>query len=455
VKKSTHSFAHRFLNFIRNEQLFDDGDSVLLAISGGIDSVAMAVLFKTCGFRFGIAHCNFQLRNEESDLDEQFISDIARQMGVPFFSVRFNTTDYAEAGRISIQMAARELRYAWFETIRKANGYAMIATAHHRDDQTETVILNLIRGTGLAGLHGIKSKSGHVIRPLLFAGKDEIIRYVTDQNVTFRTDQSNNESNYKRNKIRLEIVPAMVRENPSFHEGISKTARLIRESELLINEQTEQWIAGHRSLIKNVLRFDTREILSFPSPNLLLWKICEPFGYNESQVESLFEGLTKSEEQQFTSEQFTLTKSRHQITIRIKQTKEPQAIYHIRDFHDKVVITEPLNLVFRKLPANTLGNISRDPKIALFDASTVIFPLTIRKWVPGDFFFPFGQKARKKLSDFFNDLKLTREQKEDCWLLCSHDMVLWVIGYRIDHRLRITSSTADILEIILTKFAEP
>jgi tRNA(Ile)-lysidine synthase len=455
VKRETLPFSLRFSEHIWKEHLFDDHQLILLAISGGIDSMVMATLFNECGFRFSIAHCNFQLRKEESERDEQFVRDFARKLRVPFFTTKFSTKEFALDNKISIQMAARELRYVWFESVRKSNNYAFIATAHHRDDQTETFLLNLIRGTGLAGLHGIRPKSGSVIRPMLFAGKEEISRFAAEQKISFRTDQSNNEVLYKRNKVRLQIIPAMIGENPSFHESLTNTIHLIRESENLIAQQIDHWKSKNLVFKGDTIRFNTRDISSFPAQQTLLWKLCEPYGFTENQVNNLYNSLCKTEIQSFSGKQFLLTKSRSEIIIQPIKKEDNNAVFYIQNFDGLITIDKPLNLIFKKLSFSSDTIIPTEPDVAMLDGSGIRFPLTIRPWQAGDFFYPYGQKGKKKISDFFTDQKFSIEQKKQCRLLCSDDQILWVIGHRIDHRFRITSATTTILEVILIKFAVP
>ncbi|MCX6278955.1 MAG: tRNA lysidine(34) synthetase TilS [Bacteroidetes bacterium] len=426
----------KFIQFIDSQKLFAPGKPVLLALSGGLDSTVMAHLFFKAGFSFAVAHCNFGLRGMDSDEDARFAANLSGDFGVDFYSEKFNTKEYAGKNGISIQMAARELRYKWFEEIRSKNGYQYIATAHHLDDQAETFLINLIRGTGIAGFHGIPVKNEKVIRPMMFSRRNEIALYAKKHSIAYREDLSNNEIKYLRNKIRHEILPAFCSINPEFTESLTQTIRKIYDYEQ-IAEQTLNHSKSQAIQVKDETTIvDKKLLLASPQPGAFAWFLLSPFGFNESQVASLLECLDKPEEKRFTSSTYILTKERNRLIIQPNATQFSAGLvagsFHLQFNH----ITNPCGY---KIPDN--------PEIASFDYNKLEFPLTIRKWQNGDIFHPLGMKGKKKLSDFFIDQKFTAQQKEETWLLCSGDRIVWVIGYRIDHRYRITGKTKEILVV--------
>ncbi len=442
-----HSLARGFRCFILDQELFDPDDPVLLAVSGGLDSVVMMRLFSECGFRFGIAHCNFQLRGPESEKDEDFVRNLASDSGVPFFHRAFETEKLAREQGISIQMAARDVRYKWFEEIRQQNHYHYVATAHHLTDQAETILINLIRGTGIAGLHGILPKTGHLVRPLMFATREHIESYAAQNAILFRNDSSNDEVKYQRNRIRHQLLPVIKEMNPGFTEKLQGTIKRIKETENAAFAQIEQWKRENLSILPDKITFSATMLLETGFPSLVLYSVASPLGFTESQLQNILECLSDTRIKRFFSATHQLVKNRKSIAISRITT---DAFYNdtvINDFNDVLEISDPLPMKFRKVVNPVDFQISSDPCRASLDLDRLVFPLIIRKWRKGDAFRPFGMKGRKKISDLFIDLKFKEDEKENCRLLCSGPDILWVIGYRIDHRYRITADTSRILDI--------
>ncbi|MCK9202990.1 MAG: tRNA lysidine(34) synthetase TilS [Bacteroidales bacterium] len=445
--------------FISENDLFSPDSHILLAVSGGIDSVVMTDLFYRAGYHFGIAHCNFQLRDKESQDDEQFVRDLAAKLKVPFFVKKFDTSGLAAQEGISIQMAARKLRYEWFEETRSDHHFDFIATAHHLDDQIETFFINLIRGTGIQGLHGIMPKKGRIIRPMLFTSRKEIETYAFSHPISWREDRSNSETKYLRNKIRIEILPLMKSINPDFLNGITGAIHQIRNIEAIWKDEvnrTRQKIiheTGHE------IRIDIPKLARLKPLQPLAWELLSPYGFNETVIHDLLSSLQKESGKVFFSKTYRLIKNRDELIleplgISVSDSPSGHSRYagpeqqYLIDYGDFITET-PLSLRFSIKTIDQKFEIPLTPSIASLNLSRLSFPLILRRWQTGDTFYPFGMNKKKKLSDFFIDHKFSLPDKENCWLLCSGKQIVWVIGYRIDHRFRITSRTEKILQVEL------
>lgn len=472
------------LNHIKKEKLFSTTEKVLLTVSGGIDSVLMCELFHKAGLNFGIAHCNFQLRAEESDEDETFVNTLAEKYNVPFHFIKFNTSLYAKKNKVSIQIAARDLRYQWFEEIRKEYKYNYIATAHHQDDSIETFFINLLRGTGISGLHGILPKHGRIIRPMLFTTKNEIEVYVKKHKLKYREDSSNASDKYVRNKIRHHITPVLKELNPGFENTFNKTINHLREVELIYKNDIETKRSKIVKQEKNNILISIKQLKKLQPIATYLYEFLKPYHYNESTVEEIVLALDGESGKQFFSNTYRLIKDREFLIIeqrkesqeikskkqelriksqetgiknqelRIKKQdlriKKPDPGLDTKDSEIKVLASQKaidldnLKLSF-KCEANSADTeIQKSATIAYLDLEKLEFPLEIRKWQKGDVFYPFGMKGKKKLSDFFIDKKLSLNQKENAWLLTSKGKIAWVIGQRIDNRFKITEKTRKI-----------
>ncbi len=385
-----------FKEYISKNHLLTREENVLLAVSGGIDSMVMTHLFISAGFKTAIAHCNFQLRGSESDEDERFVKGFAETNDIQFYAQRFDTTGFAEERGISIQMAARELRYRWFEELREKNGYKCIAIAHNLNDNVETFLINLSRGSGIAGLTGMKLKHKYIIRPLLFASRVAISGYCRLNSINYREDRSNSETKYTRNKIRHKILPLFEEINPSFETTIIETAERLEE----INEIVSARFAEVREKVsvlhpdKTVFRISLLKELS--PLNTLLFELFRPYGLGSDQVDdlvNLFKARTGSK-------LFTGT---HRI---IKNRNELIAIKNHENISDSFVITVIKDLEdfpgcteVKILNTGKGFKIPESQNIGCFDAGKVLFPLIIRRWKHGDSFYPLGMKQKKKLSD--------------------------------------------------------
>jgi len=430
-------------NFIRENKLFNPKQSILLAVSGGMDSVMMCHLFRQSKFSFGIAHCNFKLRGKESDDDEKFVKQLAQSIGVPFYHKTFDTSNYAKGKGISIQMAARDLRYNWFEEIKKTHHYNFIAVAHHKDDEVETFFINLLRGTGIAGLHGIAPKTNHIIRPLLFTTRTEIEKYVKAHHIKYREDSSNSSDKYLRNKIRHQIIPLLKEINPQAEQTIGEDIQRIKETEQIV----KTYIDGLTKILfktkNNQIFISINEIKKLNLVNAVLFELLKPFGFSGDIVEQIIRGLNGISGKQFYSETHRITKDRNHLIIEdlaeIEKTIAPVLI------SEKVqAIRKPVSMSFKKAYRNIDLKKFQKADIACIDYDKLKFPLLIRKWENGDYFYPLGMKQKKKLSDFLIDKKIPRSAKEKILVLCSEDKIIWVIGQRLDNRYRITDGTKKI-----------
>jgi tRNA(Ile)-lysidine synthase len=431
-------------SFIDQETLCKKTDRVLLAISGGIDSVCMFHLFREAGYAIAIAHCNFNLRGDESDQDAVFVQNLAEEFDIPFFTKSFNTKEIAEKEGISIQMAARDLRYDWFEEIRQKYEYDYIAIAHNKDDVIETFFINLSRGCGLKGLSGIKSKNQKIIRPILFAFRNEIAHYMHENSYKFREDSTNKTVKYSRNAIRHEIIPLFEKFNSAFKETMIENVLRLKESETIYLENIE---SKKEKIFKNKNKqiiLDIEQLKTLNPISTYMHEFLKPFGFSQTQIFDIIDSLDGISGKKFISLTHRLIKDRTQLIIEEISTINKKS-FLINNA--KETIEYPLKLKLTEVTRNTDFKIPREANIGSFDMNLIEFPLTIRKWKKGDYFMPLGMQNLKKLSDFFIDNKLSLSEKENVWILENGNKIMWIIGYRIDDRFKVTDKTKNILKI--------
>jgi tRNA(Ile)-lysidine synthase len=426
-------------SYIHKHHLLSGDKPVIVGLSGGCDSVALVVILARLGYQCIAVHCNFHLRNEESDRDEVFAGNLAHELGIPFYKTDFDTRRYASDKHVSIEMAARELRYDWFEKIRQQCDAQAIAVAHHRDDSVETFLMNLIRGTGIRGLTGIQPKNGFIIRPLLVAGRDEIQTWTEKEKLTYITDSSNLSDVYTRNFIRLRILPLLQVANPSVKDAIARTSGHLTSVEAVYRSVVEK---AKTVVMKENNRISITELLRFPSPETILYDLLLPFQFSRPVTENIFSALHKEPGKLFYSSTHRLIKDREYLLISsIEQANVCSYTIHT----EKGVWNGPINLSFEKTIVDQTFSPEKDKSSASFDYDKLKFPLTLRTWRSGDWFVPFGMKGRKKLSDYFSDLKYSRIDKEQTWLLCSGENILWIVGERTDERFRVDKATKCVL----------
>jgi tRNA(Ile)-lysidine synthase len=434
----------QFRLFIRDNHLIRKSDKTLLTVSGGIDSVVMLDLFIKAGYRCGIAHCNFGLRGTESDEDEDFVRQLAYQYGIKFYFRRFDTEEYSEDQGISIQMAARKLRYDWFEKIRREQSFDLVATAHNQDDVLETFFINLSRGSGIRGLTGIKAVSGRIIRPMLFAPRTLIATYAKENSISFREDSTNASDKYIRNKIRHKILPLFEEINPSFRPVLMETIQKLRDAEAIYSDE----INLRRNEIvqekEGIITISLDRIRDIPQRKTYLFEFLSEFHFTSRQISDIDESVNAASGKQFFSTTHRLVKDRSEMIITPIEDEVYRKFY-VPEGTDRLF--EPIHLEFIVIEKTPGFHIPPDPNIACLDYDLLAFPLLIRKWQSGDWFLPLGMKHRKKLSDFLVDQKISIVEKENQWLMLNNEDIIWVINQRIDERYKIGARTKQILMI--------
>ncbi len=436
-----------FKTYLKTKIALADSAKLLLAVSGGADSVVMLDLFAKSDYQCGVAHCNFHLRDEDSDKDEALVKKLAEKYYFPYFKIDFDTQTYAAKKRISIEMAARELRYKWFEKIRKENNYDFIATAHHSDDVIETFFLNLTRGTGIRGLSGIKAVSGKLIRPLLFTNRDEILDYIKSHHLAYREDTTNNDVKFKRNKLRKDIIPQFADINPAYKANILKTIAFLEDTNSILQDKINE-------ISKNIVQkqnrktlFDIKKILELDNPSFYLFELLYPYGYNAAQVDDIVQALSGSSGKIFYSIDYQVIKDRNFLILTpIDKNTDTKTVYLTENL-EKIKLSENQLLKISYFQNSADFKLPKDNKIAVLDKDKLKFPLIIRKWQKGDYFYPLGMKQKKKLSDFFIDIKLSNYDKQQVHVLLSGDDIVWIIAYRIDNRYKLSAETENIMQI--------
>lgn len=426
----------KFLKYIREENLCRNEERILLAVSGGMDSMLMASLFHESSSRFGIAHCNFGLRGSESDEDERFVRDRAGTFGVPFYTTRFETAEYAREHKISTQMAARELRYKWFEKIRQQEEYQNIALAHHLNDLVETMLINLVRGTGVRGMHGILPRNGKLIRPLLCFTRTEIEAFVNRESIPYREESSNSSDKYVRNRLRHLVIPVLKELNPDLEHTFESTAAHFSEAEQLVQEQVNL----NRHLLQQAggtWVLDYAPLLQIAAPGTVAFELLRPFGFNAATVKALLEAGEAQPGKQFFSGSHRAVKDRGRLIITSLEEADPPRFEELFEA--------------RTRPAEDT-KITSDAGVALLDLDKLRLPLEVRYWREGDRFQPLGMAGQKKLSDFFVDCKVPLHFKHRIPLLVSGSEIIWVAGYRIADPYKVTPSTKKVYEIKLKAF---
>jgi tRNA(Ile)-lysidine synthase len=436
-----------FLTFI-NEYLPDlPSRKTLLAVSGGVDSMVMAELFLEAGLPFVIAHCNFGLRQEESDQDENFVRQWAESHGAKAFFRRFDTVAKATQKGISIQMAARDLRYAWFDELLQNHSLDYIATAHHGNDALETTLLNLVRGTGLAGLPGIVPRQGNLVRPLLFATKQEIVAHARHHQIAWHEDSSNQSHYYRRNLLRHQVVPVLQQINPSLESTFRLTAERLNAANSLLKGYLTKWKEQTLRQEGNAWYIPVSAIQDAREPALMLHFLLDPFGYNYAQTKQIVASLSETSGKLFYSQAYQLLKDRNDLIIEPMAREAPATFLQVSEMVPTIKLPDQTTLTLNRIQNNPDFTPLPDPAVAYFDESKVCFPLTIRPWQKGDWLCPFGMSGkRKKISDLLVDMKVPLTRKKECLvMLDGNQNVIWVIGIRADDRFRVQADTHRIL----------
>lgn len=429
-------------NHLSQNLQFLNGKKLLLATSGGLDSMVMADLFHKLNYEIAIAHCNFQLREMESFEDQNFVQEYANTNSIPLFLTQFDTKAFAEDYKLSTQIAARELRYNWFYELLETENYDYILTAHHADDNLETFLINLSRGTGLEGLTGIPEKNENIIRPLLLFSRQEIENYAKENKIKWREDSSNASDKYLRNKIRHHLVPILKALNPNFITSFQKTQTYLQEAQDMVEDAS---IIVYQQVAKQEgddIHFDLNQLRKLPNYKSYLYQWLHEFGF--LAWEDIYDLVESQSGKQIFSLEFRLIKDRNSLILSPINLITEKEEFLIEENQKEVKI--PLNLSFCKVT-----DISLVSNTTIFVATDKLqFPLVLRHWNEGDVFQPFGMGGKsKKVSKLFKDEKLSLIDKENAWLLCSNNEIVWVIGIRQDERFRIENKAENILKIQL------
>ena len=420
-----NKFFNELFSLVTNKN-----STFLLAISGGVDSMVLAYLFRINNINFSIAHCNFKLRGDESDGDELFIKKYAENNEVNFFCKKFETALFAKKNKISIQMAARKLRYKWFKDLSSQEKFDYIVTAHHYDDIIETVFINLSRATSISGLTGIKKIDGKIIRPLLSFKKNDIINYSKEHQIKYREDSSNVDEKYVRNKIRHSILPEFEKINPNFSSTFSTTLANLSTVERIYQNFISEEIKKIIEFGDDIVKVNIKKLKKSSEPKTILYEIIKQ--YNFSDLDSIFSCINSESGREFFSNTHYLVKDRQNYLI----SKIINNVFmEINESTDKISI--PISMTFN---LNFSSNQNKSNKIALLNYNKLSFPLTLRSPKKGDWFIPSGMKGKKKLSDYFIDNKFSMIDKKKCLVLCSQEDIVWVVGCRVDERYKLVGT---------------
>jgi len=461
------SLLRRFVEYIKNEALFQKKDRLLLAVSGGIDSVVLCELCRQAGYNFEIAHCNFQLRGEESERDEAFIQSVGDSYSAKVFIKKFDTEKYATEKKVSIQVAARELRYEWFEnliasaaagplltpedfpkTSHITHCISYILTAHHASDNVETLLMNFFKGTGIKGLQGILPKQGKIIRPLLFAKKLEIVSFAKENNLSFVEDSSNLSDKYTRNYFRNQLIPSIKKVFPEVEENLLHNIERFKDAEMLYQQAIQLHKGKLLEYKGNEIHIPVLKLLKAEPLSTIIYEIIKDYGFTAHQAVEVIHLLKSGSGRFISSTTYKIIKDRKWIIISPNNTSEASNI--LIDEHDSKIIFENGQLEIIKIEKGE-SSLSAENSIAMLDVKDITYPLLLRKWKQGDYFYPLGMQKKKKISRFLIDQKLSMNDKEKIWIIESNKKIAWIVGKRIDDRFKIANATKKILKISFTE----
>jgi len=431
-----------FRSYIAQHHLFSSGNRLLIAVSGGVDSVVLCELCHQAGYHFEIAHCNFQLRGEESQRDEKFVRSLAEKYQVKIWVRHFDTTDYAAFHKLSIQEAARELRYAWFNEILEEHNFSFLLTAHHLDDSIETSLMNFFKGTGIAGLRGILPRQGKIIRPLLFAGKQELQDYALHHSLQWVEDSSNESDKYTRNYFRHQVIPFIRKIYPGVEKNLTQNLTRFRDTELLYQQSIEWYKKKLLTVKENEVHIPVLKLQQVAPFTTVLYEIIREFGFSAAQTNEVA-ALLESDSGRYVQS----------LTHRIIRNRAWLIIVPVKTAEASIIPIEKTGKYY--FPGGSLelspaknSQPETDRYIACLDAASIHFPLILRPWKTGDYFYPLGMTKKKKLARFFIDQKLSMPEKENTWVLEMDKKIIWVVGRRIDNRFKLKETTKDILRIV-------
>ena len=427
--------------FIEDNNLFNKNDKIILGLSGGLDSVVLLDVVFKLGYKITIAHCNFHLRKTESLRDEKFAEDLAIFYGLNYVKTDFDTMQYAASQKLSIEMAARELRYAWFEEMRVKTNSKYIVIAHHIDDSVETILLNLTRGTGLKGVLGISPKIGHIVRPFLCVSREEIEQYASENNIKYVVDSTNLESIYKRNSMRLDVLPLLKNMNPSVNKSIDSFSYKMRE----VDKIYTYYINQHISEVFQNNSINIERLNETVSPKSILYEILNQYGFTPTTIEDLYNVLNGESGKLFYSDRYVALKDRDFIYIKSIENNNEENIFYKIEYLE--TITTPIHLQQNVKDISDCNDLDASKNICYLDENKLKYPLILRKWKKGDRFTPLGMKGSKKLSDYFSNKKYSLFDKSNAWVIVSDDKIVWIVGERSDNEFKITDKTSKVVII--------
>ncbi len=449
----TDTMRERFKRFNSEKKLIGVDERILLAVSGGIDSMVMADLLIREGSDCGVAHCNFGLRGKESDADEKFVKEYAASAGIPFHSKRFETEKYAIENGLSIQMAARELRYSWFEEVMERHSYQKTAVGHNMNDNAETMLINLVRGSGIRGLSGMSPANGRIIRPILLFTRDEISDYCRTHAIKYREDRSNSEVKYTRNKIRHKVIPVLREINPALLDTLVNTGEIMKGSLQIIEEACSEIKKSCIQGSGSIFIADIKELRKYSTNQAIIYELFRDFGIKGRETRDVIDLIDGTTGSILLTPEYRLVKNRDQLLITpLKDSlnhweckiQTPGDLLNSGFFREAVVVTD-----------TEAYAIPHHKSSASLDFDKVVFPVTLRSWSSGDYFYPFGMRGRKKISDFFTDMKYSLPEKEKSVIMESDGKIVWLVGQRIDNRFRVTDKTRRILYLEVSEDAAP
>ena len=439
------SFLQKIERFIENEHLLNRTVPIIVGVSGGADSIALLHILARLGYSCIACHCNFNLRGEESLRDRDFTRETARAWHIPFEEISFATLDFAQAHNLSVEMACRQLRYEWFEEKRAQYGAQAVAVAHHRDDSVETLLLNLIRGTGIAGLTSMRPRNGFVVRPLLSVSREEIEAYLSTQGLPYVVDHTNLEPVYVRNKIRLQVLPLLRTINPSVDASIYQSMQNLREADRVYRDAIARQKQELPECKGKYIHIPLVKLKSLPSPKAFLFELLSPYGFVPEQIDEILSICDGVSGKQILAPEYRLVKDRNALILGPREDDTADDIIERID-----TLRDEASLLHGDLSYRCFSNENycppRDKSYAAFDLDKLTFPLTVRRWRAGDRFTPFGMKGSRKLSDYFSDKKYSLIDKSNAMLLCSGDTIIWILGERVAEGFRITEKTRKIIE---------
>ncbi len=442
-------FLQRIKTTILENQLFSiEHDTILVGVSGGVDSISLLKTLLDLKCSVAVAHCNFNLRGEESDGDQAFVENFAKKYSIPIHVRSFNTTEYANEKKISIEMAARDLRYDWFETLCALYGYSHIAIAHNQNDSIETFFINLMRASGLKGLSGIPIKNGKIVRPFSMVSRREIEDFARVSNLSYRVDSSNLTNDFVRNKIRNIILPELQNISANSLNAISESIEFLRDSYSVYNQAIDEFRTKICSEIENGFVIDEKRLIEQKNAKTILFEILHPYGFNSDVISQILQSFSSQSGKKFESTTHIAIHDREKLFV-TKINQKEQLDFAISET-DTLVSNDDLKLEICCVNKSNFI-LQRDASIAAFDFQKLQFPLVIRRWKQGDSFVPFGMKGRKKVSDFLTDIKVPLHQKNSAYVLESAGEIAWIVGYRISDVFAVTDSTQMVYVVSVAK----